>query len=91
MSNGYHWRLSDSKSSNIRCTFLDIPTDLNSSVIWTFSILFQLSTSKNLDSCVFDMVPSVPIIIGMALSFIFYYLLSSLQFTKHKSYCHKEM
>ena len=49
-----HRNLSDSKSSPFSIMPLSIQTDLNRAVVWTASILFQLSTSPTLSSWFFE-------------------------------------
>ena len=73
----FRWSLSVSKSSQVSRT-LNVLADLNSSVVWMIFTFPLISKSSSL--CIIPLVsiPSVAIIIGIIITFMFHSLFSSL-------------
>ena len=56
----FHWRLNDSKFSQISWTPFCILADLNNAVVWMVSILLPISNSSIPFSSLIESVPSAP-------------------------------
>ena len=68
----FHWGLSDSKCPQVSSSLLSILVNLNNAVVSMVSILPLIFYSASPFSKPFRTVPSVPNIIDITISFIFY-------------------
>ena len=67
----FHWSLSDSKSPQVSRTLLSILADLNNVIVWMVSTRPLFSNSPNTFTNRFGIVQSVPITIGISVTFMF--------------------
>ena len=68
----FHWSLSDSKPHRVSRTLLSILTDFNNAVIWMVSTRRLISKSSTPFNNPLVTVPTVPITIGINVTFIFH-------------------
>ncbi len=68
----FHWRLSDSKSSQVSRTLLSIPAVFNNAVVWMVSTRPPTSKSSGPFNNPLVTVPKAPITIGIIVTFIFH-------------------
>ena len=69
-----HWCLSDSKSPQVFRTLLGILADLSNAVVWIVSTYNLISKSSSHFINHLGIVPSVPITIGITVTFMFHSL-----------------
>ena len=74
----FHWCLSDSKSPQVFRTLLCILADFSSYVVWMVSILNLIYRSVHFFSRFLEIVPKAPTMIDITVTFVFFYLFSSL-------------
>ena len=67
----FHWSLSNNKSSQVSWTLLNILVDLNNAVVWMASTRPLISKSSSPFTNHLVTVPSVPITIGITVTFMF--------------------
>ena len=66
----FHLSLIDRKSPQVSRTLLSIPTDLNNAVVWIVSTHLLISKSSSPCTNILVTRPSVPIIIGIIVTFM---------------------
>ena len=81
----FHWRLSDSKSSQVSRTILSILAVFNNAVVWVVSTRPPTSKSSRLFNNPLVTVPKVPITIGIIVTFIFHIFFNSLARSRYLS------
>ena len=81
----FHWSLSDSKSPQVSKTLLCILADLNHAVVWMLSAHPLISNSSSPLIKPLGIDPSTPTTIGIAVTFIFHSIFSSLARSKYLS------
>ena len=74
----FHGSLSDSKFSQVSRTLLSILADLNNVLVWMFPTCPFISKSSSPSTNPLVTVPSVPITIGITVTFMFHSFFSSL-------------
>ena len=85
LSDGFLWRLSDSKSPQVSRTLLSILADLSNAIVWMFSAHSLISSSSRPLTKPLGTDPSAPITIGITITFMFCTFFSSLERFKYLS------
>ena len=81
----FHWRLSDSKSSQVSKILLRIQVVLNNAIVWMVSILPSISNCSSLLSRLLETVSSALTPIGITIARTFYSFFNSMARSKYLS------
>ena len=81
----FHWRLNDSKSSQVSRILLSIMAVFNNAVVWMVSTRLPTSkSSRPFDNPLFT-VPKAPVTIGIIVTFMFHSFFNSLARSRYLS------
>ena len=81
----FHWNLSCRKSSQVSRSILSFLADLNNAIVWMFSTCPLISYSSSPLNEPLGIVQSVPVTIGITVTFMFHSFFSSLARSKYSS------
>ena len=82
----FHRSLNDSKSLQVSRTLLSILANLINALVWMVSTLPLISTSSSPGTNPFVTVPSLPITVGITVTFMFRSFLNSLERSSYLSF-----
>ena len=82
----FHWRLSDSKSTQVSRTLLSILAVFTNAVVWMVSTRLPTSKSSRPFNHPLVTVPKAPITIGTIVTFMFHSFFNSLASSRYLSF-----